>query len=158
PDCKSALVTARMPSPRKVSPSPKRSACTSFLNERSMGCFALTATGTYYARAAVTSAADVLTRFWMRATVSNSCSGRDRAAGYPPAREAVGRVASEASGVGVLRLASQRTVKRCICFSPTLPTASQRLAGGGERRERALRRDPARCRNQPGSEPSGENR
>ena len=36
PDCSSALVTARMPSPWKVSPSPSLSACTSFLNERSI--------------------------------------------------------------------------------------------------------------------------
>src|SRR3984957_16504781 len=36
PDCSKPLVTARMPSPRKVSPSPSRSASTSFLNERSM--------------------------------------------------------------------------------------------------------------------------
>src|SRR5262249_17690024 len=36
PDCSSALVTARMPSPRKVSPSPSFRACTSFLNDRSI--------------------------------------------------------------------------------------------------------------------------
>ena len=39
PDCSSALVTARMPSPWKVSPSPSRSDCTSFLNERSIVTF-----------------------------------------------------------------------------------------------------------------------
>src|SRR5215467_3109892 len=36
PDCSSALVTARIPSPRKISPSPSFRACTSFLNDRSI--------------------------------------------------------------------------------------------------------------------------